>query len=271
VKIWKGTNTLDGYLPELEYAEDPAAAEVMLVGGKKFDLQTFPQLKGIFKTGVGTDNLPFSEAEKRGISIGLPSETTCEIIYEETAAFTCHLLLSGWYAGVGNWAAWQKADRPCLRPRRLLVVGTGRIGQRVFDKMAGFLNVSAFDAARNDPAQLEPFVRAADIVSLHIPLTPATKGFFGVEKLGWMKDGALLVNTSRGPVVEEDALFDELSADRLRAAFDVFWEEPYAGKLAALPPERFFRTPHIASTCREFLQGTAQDFLQFLNGIEAEA
>lgn len=82
-----------------------------------------------------------------------------------------------------------------------------------------------------------------------------------------MKDGAAVVNTARGPIVDEDALYSELRGGRLRAAFDVFWQEPYNGKLAALHPEPFFMTPHVASTCEEFLEGLAEDFEEFLKRL----
>jgi len=75
------------------------------------------------------------------------------------------------------------------------------------------------------------------------------------------------VNTPRGAIVDEDALYRELSSGRLRAAFDVFWEEPYTGRLLELPSDRFMVTPHIASTCREFLAATARDFVQFLDMV----
>jgi len=265
--IYKATNTLAGYLPPLEYTEDKTRAEIMLVGGKKFELSDFPKLRGIFKTGVGTDNLPFAEASSRGVEIALPSEMTCSIIFEETAAFTCHLILKGLYAGAGEWESWKKADRKTLHQRRLLVVGTGRIGQRVADKMSAFMKVDTYDKLQDSPETFEPKVRVADCVSLHVPLDEKTRGFFNAERLAWMHEGALLVNTARGPVVNEEGLFAELSSGRLRAAMDVFWEEPYRGELAELPEERFIRTPHIASTCKEFIQGTATDFLQFLQKL----
>jgi phosphoglycerate dehydrogenase-like enzyme len=106
--IYKATNTLDGYLPSLDYTEEKGQAEIILVGGKKFFLDDFPQLRGIFKTGVGTDNLPFEEAATRGVTITLPSEKTCDTIFEETASFTCHLILNGLYAGGGDWNRWKK-------------------------------------------------------------------------------------------------------------------------------------------------------------------
>ena len=267
MKIYKATNTLEGYLPSLEYTEEMADVEIILVGGKKFDLDDFPKLRGIFKTGVGTDNLPFAEANTREIEIELPSEKTRDIIFEETAAFTCHLILKGLYAESGDWDAWSKADRQTLHQKTLLVVGTGRIGQRVADKMRTFMEVDTFDTAHDAAEVFESKIKAADCVSLHVQLNEQTKGLFNAERLAWLPDGALLVNTARGPVVDEDALFQELSSGRLRAAMDVFWQEPYRGKLTELPEDCFIRTPHIASTCREFIQGTAADFMNFLQKI----
>jgi phosphoglycerate dehydrogenase-like enzyme len=265
--IYKATSTLDGYLPPLDYTDDKAQADVMVVGGKAIVLAEFPKLRGIFKTGVGTDNLPFDEAAARGVEIALPSEATCDVIYEETAAFACHLVLQGLFAGAGDWDAWRKEDRPQLAGRRLLVIGAGRIGRRVMDKMGAFMQVDSFDSATDAGEALEGKVRAADCVTLHVPLTEETRNLFDAERLGWLRDGAVLVNTARGPVIDEDALYGELSAGRLRAAIDVFWKEPYRGRLAELPADRFLRTPHIASTCREFVQGTANDFLAFMAAL----
>ena len=268
--VYKATNTLDGYLPPLDTTDDKAQAEVIVVGGKAIHLSEFPKLRGIFKTGVGTDNLPFAAAAGRGVEIALPSDATCEVIYEETAAFTCHLILTGLYAGGGDWDTWRKVDRPQLAGRRLLVIGAGRIGQRVIDKMRPFMQVDSFDTARDAADALEAKVRIADCVSLHVPLTDETRKLFNAERLGWMPDDALLVNTARGPVIDEAALYAELSAGRLRAAIDVFWQEPYRGKLTELPADRFIRTPHIASTCKEFVEGTARDFLAFMTTLECQ-
>nr|WP_321465870.1 NAD(P)-dependent oxidoreductase [uncultured Desulfobulbus sp.] len=266
--IYKATNTLEGYLPPLDYTKDQNAAEIFLVGGKKFVLAEFPNLKGIFKTGVGTDNLPFDEAKQRGVAISLPSESTCNIIFEETAAFSCHLILTGLYAENGDWNAWKKVDRPQLATRKLLVIGAGRIGKRVCEKMQPFMQVDSFDIAHNAVSELDTKIKTADCISLHVPLTDSTREMFNKERLALMPDGALLVNTARGPVIDEDALYQELLSGRLRAACDVFWHEPYRGRLAELPEDRFIRTPHISSTCREFLQGTANDFIDFMQTIE---
>ena len=267
MKVFKATKTLDDYLPPLALTEDKSQVEIILVGGKRIQIDKFPSLKGIFKTGVGTDNLPFSAARERGVKIALPNDSTQAIIFEETAAFTCHLILQGLFTGSGEWGSWLKKDRNSLQNQRLLVVGSGRIGLRVAEKMRAFMVVDTYDSAHDPIDSFKSKVESANCVSLHVPLTTETRNLFDAEKLGWLRDGALLVNTARGPVIDEEALYNELASERIRAAIDVFWEEPYHGILNNLPTDRFIKTPHIASTCREFIQSTATDFLQFIDRI----
>ena len=92
MKIYNLTKTISEYNNELNYTLNKNEAEIIIVGGKKFKLGDFPKLKGIFKTGVGLENLPFSEAKKRNIIIELPSEKTKQIIYNETASFALQLI-----------------------------------------------------------------------------------------------------------------------------------------------------------------------------------
>jgi phosphoglycerate dehydrogenase-like enzyme len=269
MQIWSNTKTLDGSLPAtLTFTKDRSAADVALIGGQPIELAHFPRLRGIFKTGIGRDNVPEAEAGARGIVCAFPSAQATKVIYEETANFTCHLILQVLYADVGDFAEWKKRDRTALSERELLVIGTGNIGGRVASKMAALMRVSSFDTLRNRPSELEPLMKRADCVTLHVPLNADTKGFIDAPKLGWMKNGAALVNTGRGALVIEDALYQELAAGRLRAAFDVFWEEPYKGRLLGLPLGRFFASPHVASTCTEFISATARDFLAFLDRLE---
>jgi phosphoglycerate dehydrogenase-like enzyme len=265
MKVYKNTNTLDTYLPDLAYTTVKGEAEFMIVGGKKFNLEEYPLLKAVFKTGVGTDNLPFEEAAKRGVKIVLPSQATCDVIFEETAAFSCYLIMAGTYANEGNWDKWQKDNRKMLQQRNLLVIGTGNIGGRVVDKMKAFMQVDTFDVQVNTAAELENKIKKADCISLHIPFTKETEHLLDAEKLSWLKDGALLVNTARGGVINEVALYEELKKGRIKAALDVFWQEPYTGILNEIPTTHFIKTPHIASTCEEFLAGAANDFLTLKN------
>jgi len=97
---------------------------------------------------------------------------------------------------------------------------------------------------------LDELLRAADVVSLHVPLTPETQGLMSRERLALLPDGATLVNTARGAIVDEVALVDELVAGRISAGLDVFAQEPHVPEpLLALP--NVVLTPHIASATAE--------------------
>lgn len=266
MNIFKLTNTIDSYLDNdnFNFTIDKTKAEIILVGGQKFDLNDFPKLKGIFKTGVGTDNLPFEEALQRNVQIQLPSEKTKNVIYEETASYTCFLILNGMYSFTSDFESWQKLNRTSLSSINLLVMGLGNIGKKVAFKMASFMNVLTYDPLENSENELLELLCKADCVTLHMPLTPLTKSFFDKEKLSLLKNNCLLVNTSRGPLVDEDALYNELFSKRIKAAFDVFWNEPYKGKLINISEKYLIKSPHIASTCNEFLKGLALDFDHFL-------
>jgi len=267
MRFWKNTNTLDGFMPELLNLVSPEEADVAVIGSKPIDLGQHPRLRGLFKCGVGVDNVPFYECEARGISIGLPSAQTSDFIFEETANFTTHLILTMLYATVGDLETWVKTDRPLLNRRRALLIGQGNIGKRVKAKLAPLITVTSYDIAVQAEEELEPLVRQAEVVSLHLPLTVATEGWFDETKLSWMQDGAALVNTARGAIVDEMSLLKEIEQGRLWAAFDVFWKEPYYGPLRAYHPERFLMTPHVASTCADFLAGLAADLRVFVQGL----
>lgn len=269
--LWKNTKTLDAFIPELSATVPPEDAQLAVIGSKPINLSSMPRLQAIFKCGVGTDNVPFQEAADRGIRIGLPSENTRNIIFEETANFATAFVFRMLYSKVGDLEDWTKAQRPFLKNRKVLLLGQGNIGKLVKRKLEPSVEVLTFDAATDPPGDLEPLVRQAEVVSLHIPLSDATRGFWNAEKLAWMPDQAALVNTARGPIVDERALLAEIESGRLRAAFDVFWEEPYHGPLRAFHPDRFFMTPHVASTCKDFLSGLAADFLEFQSQLETNS
>lgn len=267
MKVWTNTKTLDQKIPEFREPSSPEEAEVAVIGSKPIDLDQFPRLRGLFKCGVGTDNVPFDACEQRGIKIGLPSQETAQIIYEETASFTVATILRMLYMDAGDLDAWTKVQRPMLNRRNVLVIGMGRIGSRVADKLAPLLSVSCFDIGSKSIDELWPMLNRADAVSLHIPLSQETYAWFGRECLAAMQDEAVLVNTARGAIVDEGALLNEVETGRIRAAFDVFWEEPYYGCLREFHPDRFFMTPHVASTCVDFLDGLARDCRSFVDSV----
>jgi len=267
MNFWKNTITLDKRVPELRDTTDPGEAEIAVIGSKPIDLAAMPKLKGIFKCGVGTDNVPLEDAEARGIEVAMPSEMTKRYIFEETANFAVYLIYRMLFADTGDVDSWKKVSRAFLANRKVLLIGQGNIGAHVARKLEPSLAVLTFDVLYNSPDELRGLMERAEVVSLHVPLNDSTRGFIDSEKLAWMRDGAALVNTARGAVVDEDALYPEIESDRLRAAFDVFWKEPYDGKLKRFHPERFFMTPHVSSNCEDFLEGLAGDFRAFVEWL----
>lgn len=267
MKIFKATSTLDNFLQDIDVTEIKSDADILLVGGKKFDLSEFRNLRAVFKTGVGTDNLPFDEAKKLGIKIVLPSADTCDYIVKETSDFACHLILKGMYNNVSRWESWGKFNRKALSSKKLLVLGTGKIGSIVVDKMTNFCEVNTFDILKNTYEELPSLIASADCISLHLPLNNDTNKFIDSEKISWMKKDCVLVNTARGQIICENSLFDALKNERIFAILDVFWQEPYKGKLLGVSPHRLMVTPHIASTCEQFLQGCANDLMALSNSI----
>ena len=107
----------------------------------------------------------------------------------------------------------------------------------------------------------------ADCISIHIPKIDKNISFIDKEKLSWMKNNAVLINTARGPIVDEDALYMELRSSRIKAAFDVYWDEPYNGKLKEFFPDPFYMTPHVASTCVDFLMGCRNSIDELISEI----
>jgi phosphoglycerate dehydrogenase-like enzyme len=265
---WKNTATIDALVPDLLNTVDAAEAEIAVIGSKPIDLSAMPNLKGIFKCGVGTDNVPFDEAKERGIEICMPSEQTKRYIFEETANFAVYLVFRMLFNEIGEVDGWVKQSRGFLGNKKVLVMGQGNIGAHVTRKLASSVDVLTFDVLQNSMDELQGLIAQADVISLHVPLMEATTGFMDSEKLSWIKDGAALVNTARGPVVDEDALYAEIKSGRLRAAFDVFWKEPYEGKLKQFHPERFLMSPHVSSNCENFLTGLASDFVAFQSRLK---
>ena len=267
MKIWKNTSTLDGFDKGLMFTQSKNEADLAFMGSKTIDLNEFPNLKGIFRAGIGRDNVPEKEAEEKGIVVKYPSEETINIIYEETASFTCSLIFRMLYADAGTLEPWRKKPRLQFSGKTLLVIGTGKIGSRVSALMKNFMKVKTFDILENEPSELKTFITEADCVSVHIPKSDENISFINGEKLSWIKNGSVLINTARGAIVDEDALYEELTEKRIKAAFDVYWQEPYKGKLKEFHPGRFYMTPHVASTCVDFLIGCRNSIDELISEI----
>jgi (S)-sulfolactate dehydrogenase len=226
------------------------------------------KLRIIGRLGVGLDNIDLGACKARGIRV-IPATGANALAVAEYVIGTAMALLRGAYASTsavaaGEWPRELLANGRELAGKTLGIVGFGGIGRQTA-RLGNALGMSVigFDAEipgtagvwaehRTTARRFDDLLRDADVVSLHVPLTPATRRLMDGEKLALMKPGAILVNTARGGVVDERALAAALNAGRLRgAALDVFETEPLpAGSpLAGCP--RLILTPHIAGVTRE--------------------
>jgi D-3-phosphoglycerate dehydrogenase len=157
----------------------------------------------------------------------------------------------------GEWGVNHSRPIHRLRGRTLGIVGLGNIGSAVAERAAGFgLRVLAHDpylpserfaAVGAEPASLPELLRASDYLTLHVPLTEETRGLIGAREFAGMKPGVFLVNTSRGPVLDEAALLEALRTGVVAGAgLDVFHEEPLSADSPLLRDERVILTPHAA-------------------------
>src|SRR3990172_8703935 len=227
-----------------------------------------PQIKIISNYAVGFDNIDVAEATKRKIYVtntpGVLTEAVAEHTFALMLAIARRISESDQFTKKGKYKGWEPELLlgSELKGKTLGIVGLGRIGSRVAEmavKGMG-MKVSYFDVKPSAEFEkefqatfqdLDSLLKEADFVSIHVPLLPATKHLINDEKLKIMKPTAYLINTSRGPIVEEMALVEALKAGTIKgAALDVFENEPQlAPGLADLP--NVVLTPHTASATEE--------------------
>src|SRR5438309_6459193 len=227
-------------------------------------LAATPTLKVVANVAVGYNNIDVAAARRRGVVV----TNTPDVLTETTADFAWALLMTSArrvleadrFVRVGQWQRWQwdllwGAD---VHGKTLGVVGFGRIGRAVARRAIGFnMRVLYQDAVRADAAverelhatraDLEELLRESDFVSLHTPLLPETRHLMNARTLRLMKKSAILVNASRGPVVDEAALVQALQERWIAGAgLDVFEDEPKVNP-GLIPLANVVLAPHIAS------------------------
>ncbi len=240
---------------KLDITDSHSEAEIAVLGAKTIPFQEFTKLKAIYRFGVGRENIPDEVINKNDPEVFFPGNKTKKVLFESTADFAVYLIYFMYYSNkLGSVDSWGKYTRDSISNKNLLVIGLGNIGKLVADKMERTLNVSTYDVRFNQPKELKPLIENTDLITLHIPMTEETRNYIDKEKLSWMKNDAVLINTARGPIVNEDALYEKIESTRFRAAFDVFWKEPYNGKLKNLGSSKFFMTPHTCSQTIEYIR-----------------
>ena len=271
MKIYFNTTVFDELIKDnqLEITADPGEANLLVLGAKKVDYSEFANLKAVYRFGVGFDNIDFDFLRKKSIPVYFPSEEAKEILYDSTANFTVYGILRFLYQeALGNVNTWEKKQRSYIGDKIALVIGLGNVGRRVANRLEPFMRVKTYDVLYNKESELEPLVKKADVITVHIPLNDETNRFFDAEKLAWVKDDTIIVNTARGALFDEEALYQKLRNTNCRAFFDVFWQEPYQGRLKNLGSDKFFMTPHSASNTKEFIHQGFRDILNIMRGLK---
>ena len=247
-------------LGELESARPDV--EALLVANEPVPVDLLPELKLVANFGVGYDRLGIEELRRRGIAVA----NTPGVLSAATADLTFALILAVRRRVVegdarvrrgewrGSWADGFLAEE--LTGSTLGIIGLGRIGQAVARRAQGFeLRVLYAQRTRAETdlgefRGLDELLAESDLVTVHAPLTPETRGLLDARRLALLRDGAAVVNTARGEIVDESALTAELVSGRLRAGLDVFTHEPHVPEeLLELP--NVVLTPHLGSATRQ--------------------
>ena len=214
-----------------------------------------PHLRAISNYAVGTDNVDLAAATRRGIPVG----NTPDVLTDATADLAFALLLAAARkvpeaaraAQSGDWLTWEPARYlgPSVHGATLGIIGFGRIGRAVARRAHGFdMEVLATATSTSAGVPLDTLLERSDFVSLHCPPTPATHHLIDAHALGRMRPTAILVNTARGPIIDQAALARALRDGTIAgAAIDVTDPEPPAPADAILAAPNLLVTPHIGS------------------------
>ncbi len=254
--------SLDGQRPDVE---------ALAVVGESIDagtLELFPNLKLVANYGVGYDGIDVAACAARGVAVtntpGVLDAATADLALALILATRRRVVEGDAFVRTGKWGTeWVSGALMAeeVSGSALGIVGLGRIGHAVARRARGFdMRLLYTKRARLAEAEerdlgvefreFDDLLAEADVVTLHVPLTPETERLVDARRLALMRDGACLVNTARGGIVDEPALVEALTNGRIRAGLDVFAHEPEVpAELLALP--NVVLTPHVGSATQE--------------------
>jgi glycerate dehydrogenase len=284
-----GSCTIHDRTSQAELLRRSTGAEILLTNKTLLDartIMTLPALRYIGVLATGYNVVAVEAAARRGVVVSnVPAygtKSVAQMVFAHLLHLTQHVELHAASVRAGDWAqsvdfCYWKAPLVELDGMTMGIVGYGRIGRETASIARGFgMRILVHDPSTAtadgvDLVSLDRLFRESDVVSLHCPLTPATTRMVDAERLAMMKPTALLLNTSRGPLIDEHALADALTAGRLGgAALDVLSIEPPPADHPLLRAPRCVITPHIAwatRAARERLLGIAVENLRaFLDG-----
>jgi glyoxylate reductase len=236
--------------------------EALVVANEPVPLDLLPGLRLVANYSVGYDRIGLEELTRRGIAVtntpGVLSAATADLTFALILAARRRVVEGDALVRAGKWqAGWANGIvSEELTGSTLGIVGLGRIGQAVARRAQGFeLRVLYAQRTRVETnlaeyRELDALLEESDLVSIHTPLTPETRGLIDARRLALMRDGTCFVNTARGEIVDEAAFVAELVSGRLRAGLDVFAHEPNV-PAELLPLQNVVLTPHLGSATRQ--------------------
>lgn len=239
-------------------------AYAIVAGTEQYDadvLSACTDLKVLLRFGVGTDNFDLKKLREMGIQVGVIAN------HNAVAEFALTLILSTLkniplYDAAVRKGGWSRYPMRELSKKTVGIVGFGRIGRRLSELLAGFdVKLLAYDpyidgeaaAARAvRPVSFRELLAESDVISLHLPLNETTYHIINADSLALMKDGAVLINTARGALVDEHALYESLCSGKLSAAgLDVYESEPVTPGNTLFQLENDVLTPHVSALTAE--------------------
>jgi glyoxylate reductase len=253
--------------------------EGLVVANEAVPLDLLPSLRIVTNFGVGYDRIGLEACLARGVVVtntpGVLDAATADLAFALVLAVRRQVVEGDRFVRSGRWTgSWSEGQlAEELTGSTLGIVGLGRIGSAVARRAKGFeLRVLYTQRTRIETPlaeyrELDALLAEANVVTLHTPLTPETDGLIDARRLALLRDGACLVNTARGEIVDEHALVAELVSGRIRAGLDVFTDEPRVPQeLLKLP--NVVLTPHLGSATRQAREAMTRLVVDNLLAVE---
>lgn len=282
-------NPFQGRMPsEDELISIIGGVDAVNIGNDSFGanvLEHAKRLKVVNKAGIGVDNIDIDCASRLGIAVtnvpGTTADSVADLAFGLMLAVSKKIVYT--YKRVTEKDLWPVDRGNDIARKKIGIIGLGRIGKRVALRAKGFDMTVLAHEPHPDVAfvkeqgvtlmDLDALLREADFITLHIPKTPETINLIDKRRIGLMKPSTILINTARGGLVDEDALYDALSSGELRgAAFDVLAEEPPKNRPKLFDLDNFIITSHSGGNSIESIIQTsyvsAQNIIAILEGSD---
>ncbi|MBK6915908.1 MAG: hydroxyacid dehydrogenase [Deltaproteobacteria bacterium] len=278
--------------PGLDAAGLPAAlveteAEVLVVRSTKVAAECFtaaPRLGLVVRAGAGVNTIDVAAANLHGVFVtncpGKNAIAVAELTLGLVLALDRSLVDAVLEMRRGSWNKKRFGQGGGLHGRRFGLVGFGHIGREVAARAQAFgMHVEVFDPGLDDgtatllevtrAADLHALLRSCDVISVHVPYGKHTHHLIGGRELAMLKDGAILIHTARGGVVDDTALAEAVRSGRIRAALDVFEDEPAGSEATFASPVRelagLYATPHIGASTAQAELATAEEVVRIID------